>query len=94
MVESNRAARRRAAKAAAKDMMTVPPENAAIDITLADVNRVLAENPMFRQAVVNAALQRQLVEARTKLAVYEAVADGSAAVGPPAPPDPDACVAE
>ena len=85
MAESNRAARRRATKAAAKDMLTVPPgaTNVAVDVTLSDVRRVLDENPMFRQAVVNAALQRQLAEARTKLAVYETV-DGPPPVDPAA----------
>ena len=79
MAESNRATRRRASKAAAKDMMKVPSQGAAVDITLADVRQVLDENPLFRQAVVNAALNRQLAEARTKLAVYETV-DGPTAL--------------
>lgn len=65
MAESNRATRRRAAKAVEKG---APP---LVDVTLADVQTVLNENPVFRQAVVNAALQRQLGEVRTKLAVYE-----------------------
>ena len=80
MAESNRAMRRRATKAAAKDMMTAPPAaaNELVDITLEDVQRVLAENPIFRQAVVNAALHRQLAAARTKLASYETVAEGPA----------------
>ena len=73
MAESSRAAKRRAAKAKG--------EAPVVDITLEDVRRVLDENPVFRQAVVNAALQRQLVEARTKLAVYETV-DGPPPVDP------------
>ena len=68
----NRPTRRRSKKAAAKG------EAPAVDITLEDVRRVLDDNPVFRQAVVNAALQRQLTEARTKLAAYETVAAGPA----------------
>ena len=72
MTASNRATRRRTEKSTAKG------EQPLVDVTLADVQQVLAENPLFRQAVVNVALQRQLAEARVKLAVYETVAEGPA----------------
>ena len=80
MAKSNRAARRRENKAVEKGAAP------AVDVTLSDVQKVLNENPIFRQAVVNAALQRHLAEANMKLAVYETVAEGAVPESPPGEP--------
>ena len=68
---ANRPTRRREAKQAVHDMMTVPPVTAdtPVDVTIEDIQFVLANNPMFRVAVVNASLQRQLNTARAALLV-------------------------
>lgn len=66
---------RRAAKAAPPVAVPPAPDLEPVDVQLEDIRTVLDTNPLFRQAVVNAALTRMLAGARAELQAYKVVHD-------------------
>lgn len=65
----NRADRRRAAFAMAKDALLINKAQAVasppkVQVTIADIQAVLAANPFFRQELVNAAVRREAAETK------------------------------